>query len=212
MSCHLPLFALPNLILYPDAMIPLHLFEPRYLQLMTDLLADDKRELLVGTLLPGWEEDYFDAPPIAEVAGVGELVQHQQDEKGNFNIVLRGKARAMVINEKPSGKPYRVVEVEQRPEIPVSASDASARHAELLHAVMSLAGATPQGSESQTLNYLTDILLVHLPIDMERKLAVFCELHPLERATKVLAEFERQQVIGRSFPTAGVEPEDPQWN
>ena len=71
MSSRLPLFALPNLMLYPDAMIPLHLFEPRYLQLMSDLLASNKRDLLIGTQLPGWEEDYFDAPPIAKVAGVG---------------------------------------------------------------------------------------------------------------------------------------------
>ncbi|MCP4092395.1 MAG: hypothetical protein GY747_03010 [Planctomycetes bacterium] len=212
MSCRLPLFALPNLILYPEAMIPLHLFEPRYLQLMQDLLASNKRDLLIGTLLPGWEEDYFDAPPIAKVAGVGEIMQHQQDEKGNFNIVLRGKYRAVVVDEKPSGKPYREVDVEEHPEIPIKGSEASLAHAQLLHAITSLAGATPEGAENQTLNHLTDILLVHLPIEMDRKLKVFCELHPIKRATKVLEEFEKQQAVGRSFPSATNEPEDPQWN
>ncbi|MDP7061946.1 MAG: LON peptidase substrate-binding domain-containing protein [Planctomycetota bacterium] len=212
MSSRLPLFALPNLMLYPEAVIPLHLFEPRYLQLMQDLLANGKHDLLIGTLLPGWEEDYFHAPPIAKVAGVGEVMQSQRDEQGNYNIVLRGKYRAVVIDEKPSGKPYRVIEVEEHPEIPITGSEASLAHAQLLHAITSLAGATPEGADAQTLNYLTDILLVHLPIEMDRKLKVFCELHPIKRATKVLKEFKKQQAIGRSFPSSSTEPEDPQWN
>jgi len=212
MSSRLPLFPLPNLMLYPGAMIPLHLFEPRYLQLMTDLLTAGKREMLIGTLLPSWEEDYFEAPPIAKVAGVGEIIQHQQDEQGNFNIVLRGKHRAVVVDETPSGKPYRLVEIEAHLEPQLVASDASAAHQRLLQAIEFLAGSLPQDAELRSVNYLTDIVLVHLPIPMERKLTVFCELNAIERARLVLAEFERLQEVGRSFPDPEHTPEDPLWN
>jgi Lon protease-like protein len=211
MSCRLPLFALPNLMLYPEAMIPLHLFEPRYRRLMTDLLEDECHELLVGTLLPGWEDDYFEAPPIAEVAGVGEVMQHQQDDQGNFNIVLRGKYRAEVLDEQPSDRPYRMVEVEPRPEVAVAATAAPVLHGHLLAALEALAGSVPPGAERQSVNYLADVLLVHLPIDMERKLATFSEVDGSERARKVLVEFQRQQDVGRGF-VQGDRPEDPQWN
>jgi Lon protease-like protein len=212
MSSRLPLFPLPNLMLYPSAMVPLHLFEPRYLQLMEDLLEDGKREMVVGTLLPGWEDEYFNTPPIAKVVGVGEIMQHQKDEHGNFNILLRGKYRAVVVDETLSGRPYRLVDIEPHLEQEISADSASAAHERLLAAIATLAGATPQGAETQSVNYLTDILLVHLPMNMEKKLAAFCELSPLERARRVLEDFEQQQNVGQSFPRPDQTPEDPQWN
>lgn len=199
-------------MLYPSAMVPLHLFEPRYLQLMEDLLADGKREMVVGTLLPGWEDQYFKTPPIAKVVGVGEIMQHQKDEHGNFNILLRGKYRAVVVDETLSGRPYRLVDIEPHLENEIEASAATAAHARLLAAITTLAGSTPQGANQQSVNYLTDILLVHLPISMERKLAVFCELSPMERVRRVLEEFEQQQETGHSFPNPDQTPEDPQWN
>lgn len=212
MSARLPLFPLPNLMLYPSAMVPLHLFEPRYLQLMEDLLADGKREMVIGTLLPGWEDEYFKTPPIAKVVGVGEVMQHQKDEHGNFNILLRGKHRAVVVDETLSGRPYRLVDVEPHLETEIEPSAASAAHARLLAAIATLAGSTPQDASAQSVNYLTDILLVHLPISMESKLAVFCELSPIERARRVLEEFERHEKLGQSFPNADQTPENPQWN
>jgi hypothetical protein len=199
-------------MLYPSAMVPLHLFEPRYLELMEDLLAEGKRELVVGTLLPGWEDEYFKTPPIAKVVGVGEIMQHEKDEHGNFNILLRGKFRAVVVDETLSGRPYRLVDIEPHTENEISAEDASAAHARLLEAITALAGATPQGASAHSVNYLTDILLVHLSVSMERKLAVFCELNPLERVRLVMAEFEHQQQVGRSIPTPDQTPDDPQWN
>jgi len=199
-------------MLYPSAMVPLHLFEPRYLQLMEDLLAEGKREMVVGTLLPGWEDDYFKTPPIAKVAGVGEIMQHQKDEQGNFNILLRGKFRAVVVDETLSGRPYRLVDIEPHAEKEICAEDAPAAHARLLDAITTLAGTTPPSASEQSVNYLTDILLVHLSISMEHKLTVFCELNPLERVRLAMEEFEQQQQVGRSIPNPDQMPDDPQWN
>ncbi len=193
-------------------MIPLHLFEPRYVQLMVDLLASEKREMALGALLPGWEDEYFENPPVANVVGIGEILQHHQDDQGNFNIVLRGKCRAVVVDEQPSEKPYRIVQLEPQTEHTIAPGDAEAAHSGLLAAISSLADTTPQGAEELSVNYLADVLLVHLPISIERKLAVYCELNPLERVKLVLAEFEKQHSVGRSWPNADQTPEDPSWN
>ena len=55
------LFPLPNLVLFPHVVQPLHIFEPRYRQLMADALADD-RLIAMALLRPGWEEDYHRKP------------------------------------------------------------------------------------------------------------------------------------------------------
>jgi Lon protease-like protein len=57
----LPLFPLPNLVFFPETRLPLHVFEPRYRQLVSDALAREKRFGIV-LLRPGWETDYFGTP------------------------------------------------------------------------------------------------------------------------------------------------------
>jgi Lon protease-like protein len=60
------LFPLPNLVLFPHVIQPLHVFEPRYCQLMADAVGDD-RMMSLALLRPGWEEQYQQRPPIHEV-------------------------------------------------------------------------------------------------------------------------------------------------
>ena len=59
----LPLFPLPNLVFFPQTRLPLHIFEPRYRQMVADAVASDQRFGIV-LLRPGWETDYFGAPAI----------------------------------------------------------------------------------------------------------------------------------------------------
>ena len=71
------LFPLPNLVLFPHVVQGLHVFEPRYRQLMADALAD--RSLITLVLLkPGWEEDYDSAPAIESVACLGRVTWHEK--------------------------------------------------------------------------------------------------------------------------------------
>jgi len=67
------LFPLPNLVLFPHVVQPLHIFEARYRQLMTDTLAGD-RLITMALLRPGWEEDYGKRPPIFPVVRTGALL------------------------------------------------------------------------------------------------------------------------------------------
>src|SRR3954471_21363862 len=92
------LFPLPNLVLFPGAMQPLHIFEPRYRQMTVDALAGDR---LIGMALPrpGWENDYVGKPAIHPVVCVGRILAEQRLADGRFNILLRGLRRARVVEE-----------------------------------------------------------------------------------------------------------------
>ncbi len=71
------LFPLPNLVLFPHVMQPLHIFEPRYRQMTADALTSD-RLIAVVLLRPGWEAEYPGRPPINPVACLGKIVAEQR--------------------------------------------------------------------------------------------------------------------------------------
>jgi Lon protease-like protein len=95
-------------VLFPHTVLPLHIFEPRYRQMVQDCLAGDRR-LAMGLLKPGWEKDYYGRPPIHAIAGAGEIVQHEELPDGRFNILVRGTMRIGITAELPPNLPYRVV-------------------------------------------------------------------------------------------------------
>jgi hypothetical protein len=104
----LPIFPLPDVVLFPHTMLPLHVFEPRYRQMVQECLAGDRR-LAMALLKPGWEKGYYGRPPIHPIAGAGEIVQHEELPDGRFNILLRGTMRVGISAELPPDKPYRIV-------------------------------------------------------------------------------------------------------
>ncbi|MBV9497422.1 MAG: LON peptidase substrate-binding domain-containing protein, partial [Acidobacteria bacterium] len=59
----LPLFPLPNLVFFPNTRLPLHIFEPRYREMIADALDSDQRFGIV-LLRPGWQDDYYGAPAV----------------------------------------------------------------------------------------------------------------------------------------------------
>jgi Lon protease-like protein len=109
------LFPLPNLVLFPHVIQPLHVFEPRYRQLAADALAGD-RLLSVVLLRPGWEADYEGRPPIHRVACLGKVVADQRLDDGRYNLLVRGLGRIRILDELATGKPYRSARAELLPE------------------------------------------------------------------------------------------------
>jgi ATP-dependent Lon protease len=105
------LFPLPNLVMFPHVVQPLHIFEPRYCDLLEDALADN-RQLAIVLLEPGWERDYEGRPAIASVACLGKVVAHERLPTGRHNILLRGLRRAAIRRELPPKQPYRLAEVD----------------------------------------------------------------------------------------------------
>jgi uncharacterized protein len=88
----LPLFPLPTTVLFPKIHLPLHIFEPRYREMVRDAQASDQ---LIGMVLlkEGWEEEYERNPPVHEIGCVGRMLYVQPFEDGRFNIVLYGMGR-----------------------------------------------------------------------------------------------------------------------
>jgi len=101
----LPLFPLPNVVHFPGTTLPLHVFEPRYRQLVSDLLSRPEAERLVGMILVARDEATGE-PELLEPGCAGRLVAHEPLEDGRSNIVLEGDFRFTLERELPGG-PYR---------------------------------------------------------------------------------------------------------
>jgi Lon protease-like protein len=104
----LPIFPLPDVVFFPDTVLPLHVFEPRYRRMIADCLAGD-RQLAVVMLRSGWERDYHGRPPVHAVAGAGEIVQAEALADGRYNILLDGQMRIRIEEELATDAPYRLV-------------------------------------------------------------------------------------------------------
>jgi Lon protease-like protein len=87
------IFPLPQVALFPHAILPLHVFEPRYREMVRDCLAGD-RKMAVASLAPGYEATYHERPAVRAVCGVGELVAHEALADGRSNILLRARRAA----------------------------------------------------------------------------------------------------------------------
>src|SRR6266404_347720 len=101
------LFPLPNLVLFPHVMQPLHIFEPRYRQMTADALSGD-RYIAMVLPMPGWEDSYEAAPPLHPVACIGRIIAEQLLDDGRYNILLRGLARVRIVKEIHCKKMYRI--------------------------------------------------------------------------------------------------------
>jgi uncharacterized protein len=88
MSDLLPLFPLPNVVLFPNVFLPLHIFEPRYREMVADALASDR---MIGMVLlrPGWERNYEGRPPVYPIGCSGVMTHAERLRDGRYDIVLR---------------------------------------------------------------------------------------------------------------------------
>jgi Lon protease-like protein len=115
------LFPLPNLVLFPHVIQPLHVFEQRYRQMTADALEGD-RLIAMALLRPGWEEDYEQSPPIHPVVCLGKIMEEESLLDGRYNLMLRGLSRASIEEEIPSGRLYRTAKVRLLEDVPVASA------------------------------------------------------------------------------------------
>jgi Lon protease-like protein len=107
-SLRVPLFPLPGAILFPRAQLPLHIFEPRYREMVGDAIDGAGR---IAMIQPHRIDDDNQAP-LYTVGCVGELAGIEELDDGRFNIVLLGTNRFWIVREIGDDAPYRCAEVD----------------------------------------------------------------------------------------------------
>jgi uncharacterized protein len=178
MSDLLPLFPLPSSVLFPNVFLPLHVFEPRYRDMVADALASDR---LVGMALlcPGWERDCGGRPPVYPIGCAGVITHVQRLADGRYHIILRGLQRYRIVDELESPR-YRRVIVDwiEEPQIAADDRDVIRNKRSRLEALLALAGergsVQAQSAEARIPAAMADE-------DLVNALAQYLDFEPLEK-------------------------------
>jgi uncharacterized protein len=159
----IPIFPLPEVVLFPDVERPLLIFEPRYREMVADALKGDK---IIGMvrLQPGYEKDYEGRPPIDRIGCAGVITDYEQFPDGRYAILLRGLTTFRVLSE-DQRKPYRLARIETIPEVLEDAertplSTLRERITQRLYAVLPLGTEPPDPSldDAQFVNVVAQAL------------------------------------------------------
>jgi len=116
-----PVFPLPNVVLFPHAVVPLHIFELRYRTMIRDALAGE-RVLAIALLQPGWEREYHGSPAFHDLACLARIESVEWLPDDCYDLRLRGLARAR-LGAVTREFPYRAVRTIVLPEAPFTEDD-----------------------------------------------------------------------------------------
>lgn len=184
-----PMFPLPNVVLFPGTVLPLHIFEERYRQLVEDLL-DRSGRMVIGNIVEQAYDQIAGNPPVHPVAGLGEIVRHRRLPDGRFLIWLFGLTRVR-IDEVESDRLYRVVEAEVLGETsPEDAEDRELRP-RLERAIEARVPDSLELPEEISLGLMTDVLVQSLGLTAESVQSLYSELCVSKRAEAALEEHDR---------------------
>lgn len=188
------LFPLPNAVLFPCQSLSLHVFEARYRRLIGDVI-EHNLVLAVPRLKPGFDAEYYGAPPLFELCGVGQITEYARLPDGRFNIVVQGLGRVRLLEELRS-EPYRVARAEAAPDLPPpGATVAETLRTELLRLVHRTAphlSGPAKDLESRLratsdVGECADILAGTLIEDPDVRQTLLEELDPCRRMTWLIA-------------------------
>ncbi|MEO6212690.1 MAG: LON peptidase substrate-binding domain-containing protein [Vicinamibacterales bacterium] len=184
MAATIPIFPLPDVVLFPNVFLPLHIFEPRYVAMVTDALDGDR---MIGMVLlrPGWEGDYEGRPPVFPTGCAGLISHHERLPDGRYNIVLRGLEKFRVEHEDDS-RVYRVARVSTMHEPLPEADRVGVRTAR--RRLEALLVPQPQGRARDP-----RVALSMNDEDLINALAQYMKLEPLEKQ----ALLEREGLLAR---------------
>ena len=180
----IPIFPLPNVVLFPNVFLPLHIFEPRYREMVGDALAGDR---LIGMVLlrAGWETDYEGRPEIYPIGTAGLITFSEQHADGRYNIVLRGLEKFRVVAEDRS-RSYRVAEIESLMEEPTDAERSIIRTERRRLETLLVPQPSGRGVDPKVPPSMADE-------DLVNSLAQYLDLEPIEKQ----ALLERDGLVAR---------------
>ena len=191
------LFPLPDLVMFPHVIQPLHIFEPRYREMLNDALDSDGL-IAMSVLAPGWEADYEGRPELFPQVCLGKVVTHQRLQDGRYNIMLLGSRRARLLAEMPSNRPFRQAEIEIIDDVQSTCGEADRAEIQTeLTARFQKALPLSEGFKTQgavhdlltsdlPLGVLTDLVSFALPLDQRLKCELLAEANVDRRARMLL--------------------------
>ncbi|CAN5790638.1 hypothetical protein BH11MYX4_BH11MYX4_59530 [soil metagenome] len=192
----IPIFPLPQVVLFPEAVLPLHVFEPRYRTMLRDCLATHGA-LVIAHIVGG--EDEHGRPRIAPIAGGGIVIEDQTLPDGRSNIVVLGKARLRLEELAPdASRPYRMARATVLEDLDARVPDHDR--------VALVAAATMFASEVKkhdphfsfrmpsTIDaaHIADLCAFQLVVDAGTRQAILDELDPRVRVSLVLNQLALQ--------------------
>jgi hypothetical protein len=203
MSDLLPLFPLPNVVLFPNVFLPLHIFEPRYREMVADAIAGDR---MIGMVLlrPGWEHDYEGRPPVYQIGSSGVITHFERLSDGRYNIILRGLERFRVLEE-DSSRIYRRAIVERLADGVIGSDDRTvirrlrAKLEALLAPTVAKAGADVINASAMGDEDLINALAQYLDLEPLEKQALL-ERHCLRSRTESLVELLEMKIMMSRTP------------
>lgn len=185
-----PLFPLPNVVLFPRSILPLHIFEERYKSMTADALRGSRR-IAMALLRPGWEKNYHGRPAIEPVVCVGAILSHEKLPDGRYNFLLQGQTRAAIVREY-GDEPYRVAMLKPLDEIAAFEIDL-ADERRRLESVFDNQRLRETGIGQK----FVELLSGPIPTDQVADLIAFHFLEDLRLKQSLLAEPDVRSRVGR---------------
>lgn len=188
-----PVFPLDEAILVPGALLPLHVFEPRYHKLVADCMSGER---CFAMAFPLRESEGGASPALHPVCCLGRIIQHRRLVDGCADIVLRGLGRMRIDEELASGEPYRIVSATHQPDIYPGDGDISRDAHAILEQLAEWTDADREMFKSLDTGQILDVVLLHLDLPLLLKQRILAQAEVVKRLV-LIEEILRTQA-GRS--------------
>ncbi|MEO1583535.1 MAG: LON peptidase substrate-binding domain-containing protein [Planctomycetota bacterium] len=221
----IPLFPIGGMVMLPQQVVPLHIFEPRYRQMMSDVLDAAGQIAMAVFDGSGWQADYEGRPPLRPSVCVGQIMQHEKLADGRYNMILQGVCRARIVEELPESptRQYREAMLEPVEREPTD-EGLLLHHREWLEAELGEGDLSRLSASEDLLEYvrnedvptsiLMELLSFTLLDDSELRYSLLAEPDAAQRALLVRDDLERLSMTIRlaDRQASGDWPKGMSWN
>jgi len=217
----LPVFPLRGIILLPRTALPFNIFEPRYLEMIDDVLAGDR---LIGMIQPGprpmlsmdsvagikLEEEKVESPidrtwPLRASGCIGRLTGFEEQENGRMAITITGIARFKLLDETDTGKPYRICNITSEPyacDLNDDEGEDEVDREKLLSLLRLYLNANDLTADWRSIHrsstgYLVNTLCIHSPYGPEEKQALL-EANSLKQRAEILMALAEMELASKN--------------
>ena len=204
----IPIFPLPDVVLFPHVFLPLHVFEPRYREMVADAVDGDR---LIGMVLlrNGWQRHAGPNPPIYPLGCAGRITHVTPLPDGRYNVVLRGLQRFRVHGEDHS-RAYRIAAIDAVPDGAAAGRGerlrADRKRLEDLLDRQAAAGSAPRIPPGMADAELVNVLSQYLALEPIERQALLEKDDSSERCAALIDLLEMRLLAnGRPFSGAGVQ-------